>query len=270
MTQSAAARTDRSGVPAGSGARTSLSCGAEVWANVVAELDRVATAIGIKRVNVLDVGGGSGQVAVPIAALGFTVTVVDPSPDALASLGQRAAGAGVAERIRPVAVDAGSLRDVVPVDSQHLVLCHNVLEFVDDPAATLGAVAAVLTPGGALSALVANRHAVVLAKLVAGQISMAARALADPDGRLSDTDPVLRRWSTDQLCDQLARAGMSAEQVRGVRAVSDLVPSEVIESDLDAVHTLAEIEAAVAGTPPFRDLAAQLHALGRKARRPVA
>ena len=36
--------------------------------------------------DVLDVGGGTGGDAVRLAALGHRVTVVDPSPDALASL----------------------------------------------------------------------------------------------------------------------------------------------------------------------------------------
>src|SRR5687767_9946688 len=39
---------------------------------------------------VLDVGGGSGVWAVPLAVAGCTVTVVDPSPDALATLHRRA------------------------------------------------------------------------------------------------------------------------------------------------------------------------------------
>ena len=39
---------------------------------------------------VLDVGGGSGMFAVPLARLGHDVTVVDPSADALATLRRRA------------------------------------------------------------------------------------------------------------------------------------------------------------------------------------
>src|SRR2546423_15069784 len=50
---------------------------------------------------VLDVGGGSGTLAVPLAAAGCAVTVVDPSPNALATLDRRAAGAGVPRRVTP-------------------------------------------------------------------------------------------------------------------------------------------------------------------------
>src|SRR3712207_7602612 len=46
---------------------------------------------------VLDVGGGSGMFAVPLARLGHDVTVVDPSADALATLRRRADTAGRSE-----------------------------------------------------------------------------------------------------------------------------------------------------------------------------
>ena len=48
---------------------------------------------------VLDLGGGTGGLAVALAEQGHTVTVVDPSPDALASLSRR-----VAERRRSTAL----------------------------------------------------------------------------------------------------------------------------------------------------------------------
>ena len=45
--------------------------------------------------DVLDIGGGTGGFAVRVAELGHRVTVVDPSPDALAALGRRAREVGV-------------------------------------------------------------------------------------------------------------------------------------------------------------------------------
>src|ERR1700691_3943679 len=45
--------------------------------------------------DVVDVGGGTGGFAVPLARLGHSVTVIDPSPDSLAAAQRRAAEAGV-------------------------------------------------------------------------------------------------------------------------------------------------------------------------------
>ena len=58
-------------------------------------------------------------------------------------------------------------------DAVDVVLCHRVLEVVDDPAAVLASAAAVLRPGGALSLLVAQKHALVLGQAVAGHLEAA-------------------------------------------------------------------------------------------------
>jgi ubiquinone/menaquinone biosynthesis C-methylase UbiE len=174
-----------------------------VWRALSAELARQ----GGPPVAVVDVGGGSGGFAVPLAEAGHRVTVVDPSPDALAALTRRAAEAGVADRVTAVQGDGDRLAELVPASSAGLVLCHSLLELVDDPAVVLRAVAATLRPGGAASVLVANQAAAVLARAMAGQLAAvhgvrvladlipAAVAEADPAGllaleaRLSDRSP---------------------------------------------------------------------------------
>ena len=64
--------------------------------------------------DVLDIGGGTGGLAVRVGALGHRVTVVDPSPDALAALDRRAREHDVAVTGRQG--DLSSLLDVVGPD----------------------------------------------------------------------------------------------------------------------------------------------------------
>ena len=207
--------------------------------------------------DVLDVGGGTGGFAVPLAVLGHRVTVVDPSPDALAALQRRAGEAGV--DVRAVQGDAAGLLDVVDRASADLALCHGVLEHVDDPAEALAAVAAVLRPGGTLSLLVASRYAAVLARAVAGRFAEARTALADPDGRWGPGDPLPRRFTEAGLAGLLAAAGLSVAAVHGVRTVSDLVPGTLVDGEPGAVDALVDLEVATAALPEFRALATQLH-----------
>ena len=61
---------------------------------------------------VLDVGGGSGVWAVPLAAAGCAVTVIEPSPNALATLHRRAAEAVVT--ITAIQGDSDALGRLVP------------------------------------------------------------------------------------------------------------------------------------------------------------
>ena len=190
---------------------------------------------------VLDLGGGTGGVAVPLAEAGHRVTVVDPSPDALAALARRAREAGIVDQVSGVQGDGDSLGTVLAGRQVDLACCHGTLEFVDDPEATLRGVAAALRPGGVLSLLVAGRLAVVFAKAIAGEFAQARSALVDPSGRWGSTDPLPRRFDVDELETLLARAGFTEVQVRGTDILGHLVPASLVDSDADRT-ALAELD----------------------------
>src|SRR4051794_38937226 len=150
--------------------------------------------------DVLDIGGGTGGLAVRIGELGHRVTVVDPSPDALAALDRRAREHDVAVTGRQG--DLSMLLDVVAAGSADVVLCHGVLEVVDDPAAALAILARVLRPGGVLSLLVAQRHAAVVARAMAGHFQQALDLLTLGAPAGAATAPVgraARRYTDDEL-----------------------------------------------------------------------
>lgn len=219
---------------------------------------------------VLDLGGGTGELAVPLAELGpqvtASLTVVDPSPDALAALARRAAESGVSDRVVGVQGDADTLAELLPHHPHDLVCCHGVLEVVDDPAATLAALAAALAPDGWLSLLVAGRLAAVVARTLAGEFAQASALLASQDGRWGPGDPLPRRFDIPQLHALAADAGLAVQSWHGVRLLSDLVPSASVDTDADRAALLA-IEEALAGHPAYDlgRLGAGLHLLARHA-----
>ena len=204
--------------------------------------------------DVLDIGGGTGGFAVRVAELGHRVTVVDPSPDALAALGRRARESGVADRVtRPAGRPVRPARGRPAADSADLVLCHGVLEHVDDPAAALATIAEVLRPGGTLSLLVAQRHAAVVARAMAGQFQQ-ARALLD-----SPEQPAVRPRRPPvhpRGARRAARRGRPrADAVHGVRVFADLVPGALLDLEPGAAEALVELEQAVAERPEYLPLA---------------
>lgn len=201
--------------------------------------------------DVLDIGGGTGGFAARVAQLGHRVTVVDPSPDALASLARRARELGV--EIEGRQGDLAALG--VPEGSADLVLCHGVLEVVDDPAAALATLAGVLRPHGRLSLLLAQRNAAVVARAMAGHFAQALALLDDtaPSGRTG------RRFTAAEAADLLTGAGFTLDSVHGIRVFADLVPGSLLDLEPGAPAALTELEQAVAQRPDFLPLAAQLH-----------
>jgi S-adenosylmethionine-dependent methyltransferase len=216
---------------------------AAVQAAVDALARRRSTELG-RPLRVLDLGGGTGGTAVPLAAAGHDVTVVDPSPDALASLRRRAAETGTSERIHPLQGDTDSIGTPEAGGARpayDLVCLHGTLEVVDDPDTALANVASVLTPGGTLSLVVAQRLPAVLARALAGQFARAAAILEHPDGRWGDDDPAPRRFDEATVLDLLAAHGLTPVDSHGVRVFSDLVPSALVDSEADRT-ALLELE----------------------------
>ena len=214
---------------------------------------------------VLDVGGGSGMFAVPLARLGHSVTVVDPSADALATLRRRADTAGVGDRVRGIQGDGDLLHQVLPAadgpDSAFdLALCHYVLEVVDDPAVTLREIARVLRPGGQVSVATVNRAGAVLARAVAGHPVEALALLEDRDPAPGRAKPARRRFSPEDLLALVSGADLQAGPWRGVSVVADLLEA-TSGADPQAVRAL---EVALAEASPFRDIATGLHVLASR------
>jgi SAM-dependent methyltransferase len=220
--------------------------------------DAVQQVLGAPGGRIVDIGGGTGGFAVRLAEQGHQVTVVDPSPDALAALGRRAAESDVADRVTGVQGDLAGLADVV-TDEADLVLCHGVLGILDDPAAGLATIGAVRRPGGTLSLLVGQRHAAVLARAMAGHFRQAVAAL---DG---DTDPSgERRFTAPEVTDLLVGSGFTPLAVHAVRVFADLVPGSLLDLEPGAGAALLDLERAVADRPEYLTLAAQVHVLATR------
>jgi SAM-dependent methyltransferase len=210
---------------------------------------------------VLDAGGGSGGFAVPVAQLGHHVTVVDPSPDSLAALERRVDETGTVDRVESRQGDLSTLDQLLDAASFDLVLCHSVLEVVDDPATALAAVATVLRPGGMASILAANRVAAVVARVAAGRLAEARRLLADPSGWAGEGDPLARRFTVEELSGLAMSAGLRPRLVHGVRVFADVVPAALVDGDPDAARDLLALEHAAAERPDYIAVAAQVHLL---------
>jgi SAM-dependent methyltransferase len=235
---------------------------AVVWDALQTVLQSRSAAVGAARpVHVVDLGGGTGGLAVQIADLGHRVTVVDPSPDALASLERRAAEVHLSASVHGVLGDAASMLDVVGPASADVVICHGVLEVVDEPLQALEAAAAVLVHGGALSVLAAQRSAAVFTRALAGHLADAQVLLDDPHGRWGESDPVPRRFSRTELDRLLADAGFTVTEVRGIRVFSDHISSVLVDTESGAADALQALESAVATHPDFMAVATQLHLL---------
>jgi SAM-dependent methyltransferase len=215
-------------------------------------LERLADTLPPPPARILDAGGGSGAVAVPLAERGYAVTLLEPSEGMLRVARERLA----ATRLE-VAVVAGSIEDAPsrasgPFDA---VCCHAVLLYTDDPVRELERLRSVTRRDGILSLLEKNRDALAMRPGLSGAFEEARRVLDDPVaiGNLGIRN---RSWSVRDWKHMLAESGWRLDSWAGVRLFSDGAADDLSP---DAFGALLRLERDAGRRDPYRAVSRLLH-----------
>jgi S-adenosylmethionine-dependent methyltransferase len=177
----------------------------------------------------LDIGCGTGATAIRLARLGIHVTLLDSSPAMLDIAKSAAREAGVTDKVVPKHGDATQLTNLFHAASFDVILCHNVLEYLDDPIAVLrGAARALRDSSATLSVLVRNRAGEVFkAAIEAGDLAAAENNLTAEWGQESLYGGRVRLFTSDSLQAMLKAASLAVIAERGVRVLADYLPSRI-------------------------------------------
>ncbi len=215
-------------------------------------LERLAATMPPPPAAVLDVGGGSGAIAVPLAVSGFDVTVLDPSPAMLELAGAHARGAGVEVRFVEGGVERIAELTPGPFDA---ICCHAVLMYLDDPSTHLVAMRDAAATGATLSLLEKNRSALAMRPGLRGDYAEALRVLDDPvaTGNLGIPN---RSRSVQEWDGLLAQAGWRLDSWAGVRLFSDVAPDVLSDAQYG---DLLDLERAAGEREPYRSAARLIH-----------
>jgi S-adenosylmethionine-dependent methyltransferase len=216
---------------------------------------------------VLDVGGGTGAMAMRLTRLGLHVTLLDSS-QAMLDFAQRSSReAEVAERLSVREGDAGELANLFQAGSFDVVLCHNILEYVDDPGAVLCGAAPMLRNSSAILSVMVRKQAgeVMKAAIRGGDLVAAENALAAEWGEEALYGGKVRLFSAESLQAILTEASLTMIAARGVRVVSDYLPPQLSRST--EYEKIFELERKLGRRPEFAAVARYIHCLARRADR---
>jgi S-adenosylmethionine-dependent methyltransferase len=214
--------------------------------------ERLAATLPPAPATVLDVGGGSGAIAVPLAARGYDVTILDPSRAMLDLARGHARRAGAALRFVESGVERIAELAPGPFDA---ICCHAVLMYLDDPATHLATMRNAAAPGATLSLLEKNRLALAIRPGLRGDYAEALRTLDDPvaTGNLGIPN---RSRSVEEWTALLAAAGWRLDSWVGIRLFSDLAPDALSDAEYDQ---LLSLERAAGEREPYRSAARLIH-----------
>jgi S-adenosylmethionine-dependent methyltransferase len=205
--------------------------------------------------SVLDVGCGTGAAAVRLAPLGFHVTQLDSSAAMLDIARGAADQSGMADRVTLQHGDAAQLATLFPVASFDVILCHNVLEYVDDPAAVLRCATGLLRDNAAiLSVLVRNQAGEVLkAAIQAGDLSAAENNLTAEWGFESLYGGKVRLFTPSGVRALLNAEPLELIAERGVRVLADYLPPRVSRSS--EYERILALETKLSNRPEYASIA---------------
>lgn len=212
---------------------------------------------------VLDLGCGPGDIAIRLARLGIRVTLLDSSPAMLDTAKRAAREAGVTDKVVLQHGDATQLANLFHTRSFDVILCHNILEYCDDPGAVLrGATRALRDSSAILSVLVRNQAGEVLkAAIQAGDLAAAENGLTAEWGQESLYGGRVRLFTSDGLRTMLTEASLAAIAERGVRVLADYLPPRVSRSaDYDRIF---ELERKLGSRPEYAAISRYIQCLAR-------
>ena len=238
----------------------------EVAAESAGTAPAAATAAGVRRVRVLDLGCGQGTQALRLARAGYAVTGLDGSEAMLADFARAldAEDEAVRARVALVRGEVTEAADRFGPSAFEVVLCHGVLMYLADPGPLLDAVARVLVPGGLLSLLVRNGDATALRPGFAGDWAVAAAAF-DGSGYRNRLGVDARADRREELTAQLAGRGLDVEAWYGVRVLTDYAADDApVPADPDELALLLACEERAGRTDPYRAIAALTHLMARR------
>ena len=213
----------------------------------------------------LDVGCGTGAMALRLAQLGLHVTLLDLSPSMLDLAKRSAEEASLSEKIAVKQGDAAQLSHLFEAGSFDVILCHNTLEYVGDPSAVLQSAARLLRGSSSImSALVRNQRGEVLkAALQNGDLAAAERNLTAEWVNESLYGGMVRLFTPESLHSMLAASSLVTSAERGIRVVSDFLPTGVFRNH--EYERIFELERKLGMRPEFAAIARYTHYLAHLA-----
>lgn len=207
----------------------------------------------VRNMKVLDFGSGAGETAAHLAVAN-DVIAVEPSADMLV---HRTPGAytqlqGGIELVR-----------AMPENAYDMVVCHNVLEYVDNKETYLKELARVVKPGGYLSLVKHNRPGRVMQMAVLlNDFEMANTLLDGGNGKTANFGDI--RYYEDQDALQWL-PGFTCESIWGARTFWDLQQKQECHTDAEWQRKMLALEERVSTLPQYQNIAFFHHLLMKKA-----
>lgn len=208
--------------------------------------------------SVLDLGCGTGFFSSRLAALGHHADLCDVSEEMIAEAEKFAAAQHTQQNMNFFCASAFELPCQITGRTYDLILCHAVMEWVEDQRKLLEIIKSRLSPGGELSLLVYNRDALLYQSLIVGNFNyISCNFQSKHRQKLTPKYPV----EPAELEHTLQELGFTIQRKTGIRVFHDYVRDKKIQTE--KFDEILKYEKNYARDPRFINLGRYIHYICR-------
>ena len=214
---------------------------------------------------ILDAGGGNGFDSLALARMNHQIDIVDISRQMLNDARANAALAGVTDRLNTHAMDIFSIDKIFSADEFDIVLCHNVIQFVDEVKPLLEMLLQVLKPGGFISLITTNRYSLPYqAAFLEQDLDKAFAQLDAADQYNSIFEVNVHEYRSDEVIEWLTGMGLNFEKHYGIRCLYNYWGTNELKEDSAVYGKLKKLEMEFTDREPYKQTARQFQLIARK------
>ncbi len=214
---------------------------------------------------VLDAGGGNGFDSLALARMNHQVDLVDISGEMLRDARANAALSGVSERLAIHQMDLFSIDRQFAAGSFDLVLCHNVMQFVDEARPMLSILAGMLKPGGILSLVTTNQYSLAYQAAFNDNDLDQAHALLDSPVQYNPVfDMKVYAYRAGDVIDWLRQDGLETEAHYGIRCLYNYWGTNELKESSSVYQKLRKLELELTERDPYKLTGRQFQLVARK------
>ena len=215
--------------------------------------------------HVLDAGGGNGLDSLRLARMNHHIDLVDISRQMLNDARASAALAGVTNRVVTHAIDLFDIGNEFAGNEFDIVLCHNVIQFVDDVQPLLEILARVLKPGGFLSLISTNQYSLPYqAAFLEQDLDKAFELLDHNDGYNPVFDIHAHEFRANEVIEWLSSMGLEIEKHYGIRCLYNYWGTNKLKQSAQVYEKLKKLEFELTERYPYPLTARQFQLIARK------
>jgi S-adenosylmethionine-dependent methyltransferase len=228
----------------------------------IANLRRHVSHSGLK---ILDAGGGNGYASIPFAQNGCQVVIADYSMAMIADGKKLMSELGLDKSVTFVETRLEDLSNEIRNQAFDVVLCNNVLQYVESVPVVVRSILRPLKSQGVISIICLNRYSIPYHQAFLRGDLRAAKAAIGTTETSTIFESVAHALAVDEVMTMLAEENCIIQADYGLRCMIDYWGDNERKTEPNTLAQLEELEFALSGQYPYKLLARFFQVIARKA-----